>query len=366
MRKRKPGSEYDEWAEKNKPLTDEEKEAQDTERKLLQIRRVAARRGRLITRLENELTEAKAHAGVLLGVGKKIPAVKPITLPKRRGLKNPTVSVSCLSDIHAEEIVERATVSGQNEYTLDIARARLTLYFQNVVKLYRKEAACADIREHILWLGADFITGHSHDEFVEVTALAPQRAMLWCLAEFKKGIEFLRKEMDCPIRVVVSYGNHDRDGKKPRINKAADHSLASTIGILLALEFAKDKSITFQVAEGYHEYVDVNGFIIRFSHGDAISGGGNEAGLVGRILRKIDAWNKVRHADLDVMGHLHHTMNFWNFVMNGSVIGLNQFGLFIGGMAEPPQQSFFLIDMERQQKTGFFPVHVTPHSKLRF
>ena len=360
MPRRKTGDEYNEWAkDQPKPLTEEEREAQDTERKLLQIRRVALRRGRLVMRLEGELAEARTRTGLLLDVKGRIPTTKPITLPKRRGPKNPTVSVSCLSDLHIEEIVDPKTVNGQNEYTLDIARQRLTLYFQNAVKLYRKEAAYADIREHILWLGADFITGHSHDEFVEVTALAPQRAMLWCLAEFKKGIEFLRKEMDCPIRVVVSYGNHDRDSKKPRINKAADHSLASTVGILLALEFAKDKSIAFQVAEGYHEYVDVNGFIVRFSHGDAISGGGNEAGLVGRILRKIDAWNKIRHADLDVMGHLHHTMNFWNFIMNGSLIGLNQFGLFIGGMAEPPQQSFFLIDMERRQKTGFFPIHVT-------
>jgi hypothetical protein len=61
------------------------------------------------------------------------------------------------------------------------------------------------------------------------------------------------------------------------------------------------------------------------------------------IRKKISAWDKAMRADLTVMGHFHQLMDGGDFLVNGSLIGYNEFAQAIGASPEEPRQAFFLV-----------------------
>jgi len=145
------------------------------------------------------------------------------------------------------------------------------------------------------------------------------------------------------------------------VSNAAAHNLDWMLGHLLStdVDLKVDKSIRFKVEVGYHNFVRVGDFTIRFHHGDAVRYQGGVGGLTIPLNKAIDAWNKNIHADLDVLGHWHQTIDLPHAVVNGSLIGFNAYAIKIKATYEVAQQSFFIVDPVRKQKTGFFPVHVT-------
>jgi len=61
-------------------------------------------------------------------------------------------------------------------------------------------------------------------------------------------------------------------------------------------------------------------------------------------LRKaVSQWDKMKKANLTVMGHFHTMTDGGSYIVNGSLIGYNAFGQFIKADYEPPQQVFFLV-----------------------
>jgi hypothetical protein len=264
------------------------------------------------------------------------------------------------SDLHVEEIVDPLTVNGKNQHNLEIAEEKLHRYWRNVVRLVKKEQVEADIQTHIAWIGGDLFTGHIHEEFPETTELTPTQAVLWLRPRIRDGIRFLRDELDVPeILVPWNHGNHGRTTMKPRVSTAADHSYEYMLGQIIAEDLKGDDGIKVLVANGYHQYVDCHDFMIRFSHGDWLQYGGGVGGLSIPLNKAIDNWNKSQFANLDVLGHWHQLLDLQYAVVNGSLIGWSAYSLKIKARFEPPRQGFFLVDLERKEKTGFFPVHVT-------
>lgn len=257
-----------------------------------------------------------------------------------------------LSDLHLEEDVSPESIPGyQNRFNPAIARQRMTKLFQSYVFMldaWRHVGACDTA---ILAVLGDVITGYIHDELMESNHMSPAKAILFAQELLGSGIEYILKHGRLKrLRIPWSYGNHGRTTVKSRIQTGADNSYEYLLGRTMAREWAREKRIEWQIADGYHNNVDVFGnYRIRFHHGDSVSYGGGVGGLTIPLLKKIAGWNSgsPRPANLDVLGHFHRVMDGGNFIVNGSLIGFNAYALSIGAAYEPPQQVCFWIDSKR-------------------
>ena len=196
--------------------------------------------------------------------------------------------------------------------------------------------------------------------------MAPMESVFWLRAEVTAGLRFLCEELDVEELIVVwQYGNHGRNTRKPRVATAAEHNFEWMLGQFMQQDvlqqpWAKKKRMRFIAERGYHTYLDLSGFAVRFHHGDNVRYQGGVGGLTIPLNKAIGEWNKAKVADLDVIGHWHQETDMARAVVNGSLIGYNAYAVAIKAGYEPPAQGFFEIDLARRKKTGYFTVHVTP------
>ena len=248
------------------------------------------------------------------------------------------------SDWHCEETVRPEQISGLNTFNLKSADSRITKFFQNSTRLVQIAQRDSHIKEMVVCLLGDFISGSIHEELVEGNSLLPIDAIIFAEARIRAGIEFYLKNTNLNLTIVCHAGNHSRITKKTHIATEQGNSLEFYMYNHLANLFANNKRVRFVIASGYHSYLDIYGFIVRLHHGHSVKYGGGVGGIYIPVNKAIAQWNKGRRADLDVFGHFHQLRDGGNFVCNGSLIGYNSFALSIKADYEPPKQAFFLID----------------------
>lgn len=275
------------------------------------------------------------------------------------GAKNEATAVAVLSDIHFEETVHSANVNGQNEYNTRIAKARLEMFFINLVKLVNDRKQKSEIGTLVLALLGDMINGQLREEAMENNSLRPMEAMLAVKEILSSGIKYILDNTDVKIVLPCHSGNHGRMTKKVHISTEAGNSIEYAMYHSLAHDFKGNSRVTFVISESYHSFMDICGYTIRFHHGHAMKYGGGVGGIYISVNKAIAQWNNVRHVDLDVFGHFHQFRDGGNFICNGSVIGWNEFANWIKASFEKPKQEFFLIDHKRKEKTVTCPIFLT-------
>ena len=251
------------------------------------------------------------------------------------------------SDWHYEETVKSEVVSGLNKYNLNIAHQRITKFFQGGLRLYDLMRKDVKIKNIVLALLGDFITGNIHEEFLETCSLQPMDAIWEVYEEIVSGIDFLLKNSDANLIIPCVSGNHPRITKQIHYSTESGNSLEYFMYRSIAKHYEANKRVEVIVAKGYHCYLDIYGKVIRFHHGHAIRYAGGIGGITIPANKAIAQWNKARHADLDVFAHFHQLKNLGNWVCNGSIIGYNAFALRIKADYETARQSFFLFDRDR-------------------
>lgn len=265
--------------------------------------------------------------------------------------KSEAVAIIQASDWHLEERVDPATVNWLNEYNPDIAEARAKRYFQNSLKLIRKERQDVHLKTLVWHLGGDLISNYLHAELEESNYLSPTEAIRFAKRIILGGLKMWKENADVDrIVVATSYGNHGRTTHKPRFSTGHKNNLEAMMYHDLAMFFEGDEVVEFQVADGYFNYLEIFDKTIRFSHGDAMKYGGGVGGLTIPVIKFIHRSNQQRKADADFFGHWHQLMPYsrvHGFAGNGSLIGLNAYALRIGASPEPPMQSFHLLDSRR-------------------
>ena len=251
------------------------------------------------------------------------------------------------SDWHYEETVKPEVVSGLNKYNLNIAHQRITKFFQGGLRLYDLMRKDVKIKNIVLALLGDFITGNIHEEFLETCSLQPMDAIWEVYEEIVSGIDFLLKNSDANLIIPCVSGNHPRITKQVHISTESGNSIEYLMYRHIAKHYEGNKRVQVKVAKGYHCYLDIYGKVIRFHHGHAIRYAGGIGGITIPVNKAIAQWNKARHADLDIFGHFHQLKDNGNWICNGSIIGYNAFALRIKADYETPRQSFFLFDKSR-------------------
>lgn len=323
---------------------------------------------RLIARLRSEVKDTKRKYIHLLSDHERLEALYEAMLSKRTKpseiLLDPVskrddeaVAVAVLSDWHVEERIKPNSSNFGNEYTLAIARSRSEQCFVNIVKLLRQEQVSVEIKTLVVALLGDFISGNIHDELMETAELLPVEAMIFAEELIEAGILYLLKHTEVDLVIPCCAGNHSRITRKQRISTEYGNSLETIMYHHLAKRFARHKRVTFVIADSYHLYLPIyENYTIRFHHGHYIRYGGGVGGIYIPARKALAQWQKIRKADLDVFGHFHNLkMDGDLFVLNGSLIGYNDFALSIKADYEKPKQAFFLVDRKRG-KTGFYPI----------
>lgn len=303
-----------------------------------------------LAQLEQE-RQANANLTALAGVK-----------PKKIGRSRPhqkraeATAVLVLSDWHVEEYVDPATNVPGNEYTLDIADRRIKQLVQRASMLIEHERSLTNVRRIVVAALGDFLTGHIHDDLVEVTQLAPLAATRWA-GERLGGVIDAMQEI-APVLVATSSGNHGRSTQNPRMATENDHSFEQHLYLTMAAA-EKRQNVSWQIGKGYLNIVDIDGFLVRFHHGHAIRFGGGVGGLTIPANKAIANWNISRRVSLDVFGHWHcFSWLPYRFVANGCLIGHNAFADRIKAEYQPPSQSLIVIDHEHNRVTKVLPIFV--------
>ena len=291
---------------------------------------------KLVTRLEKE-RDASLRFGV---------KTEPIVSLPKNGKSEATAVILC-SDWHIEERVKSTSVSGLNEYTLEIAKKRSDKFWRTSARMVRIFKRDIPIPQIVLWLGGDFLSGNIHEELLETCELPPVEAAILAQNWLASGIEYLLNQTACDLIIPCSVGNHSRITAKTRVSTETGNSLELFIYHALAQHFAGESRVKFILPEGYHTYLNIYGKTLRFHHGHGTKYQGGIGGIFIPAFKAIAQWNKGRSAYLDCFGHWHSAKDGGSFLLNGSLIGYNAYALSIKADFETPRQMFFLMDSVR-------------------
>jgi hypothetical protein len=291
------------------------------------------------------LAENTALRGMLSfkdGISKPVPTH---SIKRREKTPGDAVAVALASDWHVEESVEPNTVHGLNEYNLEVAKTRADHYFRNALALTEMMARETKVETLLLALLGDFFTNFLHDENVQTNLLSPTPAAKYAQELLVSGIKFLLKESPYRLTVPCVAGNHGRMTKKMQVQNAMGTSLEAFMYHAIASRFSDEPRVDFRIAESKMMYVDLfESFKLRLIHGDDIKSGGGVGGITIPIRKKIAGWDKSIRADLTCMGHFHQFMDGGDFIVNGSLIGFNEYAQSIAASPEEARQAFFLVD----------------------
>jgi hypothetical protein len=277
--------------------------------------------------------------------------VQPVPLTKvvkgKKRAKHSATAILMLSDVHCEERVLPETVNNENDYSLDVCQSRLDCLHH--------ERNQADIRRVLIWLGGDFITGHIHPDCVEVAQLSPMNATRWIAERLRGLIDNVAQHAD-EVVVCTNAGNHGRSTEKNRIATELDHSWEQLMYFTLARE-EKNKNVSWRIAEGHLGYVDLDGFLVRTTHGHSIRFAGGVYGLALPASKAIARWDAGRKANLTIFGHYHSFgwLRGARYVANGSVIGHSPYAERVAS-PERPCQGMAIIDHGRNEVTRAYPL----------
>jgi hypothetical protein len=121
---------------------------------------------------------------------------------------------------------------------------------------------------------------------------------------------------------------------------------------MLQKRFEADKRVRFQIPAGTDALYSVYGHRYLLTHGDKLGRGGDGIiGALGPILRG-DTKRRARNAQIDrgydtlVIGHFHQLIQLQRVIVNGSLIGYNEYAAQEAFPYEVPRQALWVTHPE--------------------
>lgn len=279
---------------------------------------------------------------------------------ERRRQTGRATAIVVLTDWHVEETINPETISGKNEYSLKIASKRIKRCCEKIPELLAASRTMSDIREMVVALLGDFMTGYIHEELLEQNSLSPVETLLFLRDHITEAIQFLLRECDVKqIVIPTAFGNHGRTTVKRRISTGYANSYEWLLYNFLAKDFADEKRVVWKIGKGAHNLLDVQGKIIRFSHGDDFKFYGGVGGLNIPVNKAISQWDKTEPASLDIFGHWHQHQVSRKFICSNCLIGYSPYARAIKAEFSEPSQTYLVIDKNRPTPVEVREVFVT-------
>ena len=280
---------------------------------------------------------------------------RPLKPPKwmtRTPKKAERLAVLCtmLSDTHFDEVIQPAEIEGRNAYNRNIAEQRLERYFQGVVKIARHYLAGLTYQGVVLFLGGDLISGDIHEELSQTNADTSLGSLLHWSEQIGAAVDLLADEFG-KVHVAAVPGNHGRTSRKPRAKLRARTNFDWLLAKMLERAGAKDKRLSFQVADDADALISIYGRGHLLTHGDQVTGGSGIGGIWPPIMRM--RARKAQRAmsigapfDTLWMGHWHQLIQTPGLIINGSTKGTDEYAWLNNFGHEPPQQALAVVTPE--------------------
>lgn len=308
---------------------------------------------RKITTLGNQNEELKKRQEFLNGINiENLDSLEKFTIDPKYNQKDEVIAISALSDVHIEEPVVKSVVSGLNEYNLEIAQKRLELYFKRLLFMVNQSRKAGyTVNNLVLALLGDFITGYIHEELEEANGLTPVEASLFVQELLIKGIKLLSEEGKFDkIIIPCTPGNHGRTTKKKRFTTGYKNSyewlMYNNIQRMLK-ESGRYNNVELIIPESEFIYMDLFGYVNKFSHGDHFKYQGGIGGIEIPLKKWLLRENAVIKTDMSWIGHWHQYIVLNKVRVNGALIGYNSYARAFGFEPEPPKMQFQLLDKKR-------------------
>lgn len=272
--------------------------------------------------------------------------LKKINIPEPSNKKtHEAVMISQWGDWHSDEIVIPAHVNGVNEYNPKIFKERVKKMVANMIKVLNTQRSSIDVKEGIIHLAGDFITGWIHPEGEQSNAFSPVDAIIEVLQVLVSAIDYVLEHGSFDkLRLICSRGNHGRLSKRMQSN---DHevNLEKIIYFHLSSHYRDNDKVLVIAGDSPLQYISVYGKNIRFFHGHQIKYLGGIGGMTVPLYKAILRWDANYPAYYNFMGDKHtYCQPTPNCQVNGSLIGMNSYGMENGFTFQPPLQSFTLLD----------------------
>lgn len=263
------------------------------------------------------------------------------------------VASAILSDIHYGEVVNPEEIMYLNAYNVAIADARLYRFFEGAARIMTEILPTLNLEGIVLFFGGDMFSGDIHDELRETNEITSYEALLRLSEKLSAGIRMLADSVG-KVHVVGVPGNHPRTTRKPHAKKYAATNLDWVLYQLVRRDFEGSNRVTFQLGMGVDIDVDILGWRYRLTHGDQARGGNAMSGPVGPLMLldlkklKIAQRGRLPIYDYAVMGHFHQFIpNFQGVIVNGSIVGYNEYSFRGNFSVQPPQQGFWVTHPTR-------------------
>jgi hypothetical protein len=306
-----------------------------------------------LTVLRNQNKEYKDRQEFLSGIKiNEIESLDNFTIEPNKRLKEEVIAISTISDVHIEEPVIKSIVNGLNEYNLTVAEERVTRYFKRLMYMVNQtRKAGYRVDNLVLGLLGDFITGYIHEELEEVNELTPVQATLFIQELLIKGIKYLSENGNLTKIIIPCVpGNHGRTTRRKRYTSGYKNSyewlMYNNIKNLFT-ELGKYENVEFIIPESEFIYLNLFGYVNKFSHGDHF----NYQGGIGGIEIPLKKWalreNNVIKTDMSWIAHWHQYIVLNKVRVNGSLIGYSSYARAFGFEPEPSKMQFQLLDKKR-------------------
>lgn len=250
-----------------------------------------------------------------------------------------------LSDLHWGEVVRAEEIGGVNSYDLATARRRLQTVIEKTIVLLRDHVR-GDYPGLVLALGGDLISGCIHDELEQTNDGTVIEQLIDLFEHMGAAIRALLDEFG-RLYIACVPGNHGRQNRKWQAKRKTALSYEWLLYQFLMRTFADDDRISWNVPSGPDADWEMCGTRYRLTHGDSFKGGDGIIGPIGPVTRGTLKRGQMAAAmgqpfDILCMGHWHTLRWGQRWIMNGSLIGFNEFAMSFNADPEPPQQALWL------------------------
>lgn len=291
------------------------------------------------THLHEETFAATIKSAVasLPTVSRIIPPPKPYWNPNHE-----EVLVLLLSDLHACEVVKANETDNFNEYDFDIFCRRMQKLLNSIVGIGDIHRTAFQMNELEIFCLGDLVSGSIHQELENTNEMplvqsAVQTACI--IAQFLVKLSAVFPKIS--FHGIV--GNHARLQKERQFKRRYD-SAEYIIYNLLPHLTAKSPSIQYDIPFCPWKMVKIFDHLYLLGHGDekANNYGGIPYYGLSKIYSEFQAMYRKRGGfDLRCIGHYHRPADLGECLVNGSLIGTNEYSISnLRAVTEPSQKCF--------------------------
>lgn len=267
---------------------------------------------------------------------------------KDDGAPPEAIPILLWSDWHVGETVDPATVNYKNEFDPDICRQRVVTLLNNTVKTIQMLKNNYTIKNLVVWLGGDFISGYIHEELMESNSMSPIEEINFASELITEGIDYLLRMTGVDnIIIPCNFGNHGRLTEKTRFSTGHINNLEWGMYNTLQKQYRNNKQVTFYISSSYAVHLKLWGRNLRFTHGDAVKCGGGSSALIASANRWITKQDQTEQADMTFMGHFHNTVFDKKLTVNNCLIGSSPYSTRFGFPVEPADQALVLLEKDK-------------------